>query len=285
MGSAQHMNRYTEFENYPFMITATSLRDQWVNAINHFYHVPAISLSPNNSLRWRHNGRESVSNHQHHDCLLNRLFRLRSKKTSKLCVTGLCAGNSPGTGEFPAQTASYAENVSIWWRHHAVQASRYWPELLLVCTCLCNLTGPSTLKTMADAAGVCGRFFTCTHETMSWYPDIYRCNLFQQEQVIFREYRWKTMPIMRFVHFLHCKQSQEKHARWIANFESHGRVHEGTCHWGAWFNSSPLTKVAAISQTTFSNAFSWVKSFVFWLIFHWSLFLRVKLTIFQHRLR
>ena len=42
----------------------------------------------------------------------------KSKKTSKLRVTGLCAGNSPGTGEFPAQMASYAENVSIWWRHH-----------------------------------------------------------------------------------------------------------------------------------------------------------------------
>ena len=40
-------------------------------------------------LRWRHNGRDSVSNHQPHDCLLNRLFRRRSKKTSKLRVTGL----------------------------------------------------------------------------------------------------------------------------------------------------------------------------------------------------
>ena len=59
-----------------------------------------------------------VSNHQPHGCLLNRLFRRKSKKTSKLRVTGLCAGNSPGTGEFPAQMASYAENVSIWWRHH-----------------------------------------------------------------------------------------------------------------------------------------------------------------------
>ena len=27
-------------------------------------------------------------------------------------------GNSPVTGEFPAQMASNAENVSIWWRHH-----------------------------------------------------------------------------------------------------------------------------------------------------------------------
>ena len=69
-------------------------------------------------LQWRHNGRESVLNHQPHDCLLNCLFSRRSNKTSKLRVTGLCEGNSPVTGEFPAQRASNAENVSIWWRHH-----------------------------------------------------------------------------------------------------------------------------------------------------------------------
>ena len=73
-----------------------------------------------NRLRWRHNDHAGVSNHQPHGCLLNRLFRRKSKKTSKLRVTGLCAGNSPGTGEFPAQMASYAENVSICWRHHAI---------------------------------------------------------------------------------------------------------------------------------------------------------------------
>ena len=49
---------------------------------------------------------DGVSNHQLHDCLLNRLFRRRSKKTSKLRVTGLCEGNSPVTGEFPAQTSN-----------------------------------------------------------------------------------------------------------------------------------------------------------------------------------
>ena len=63
--------------------------------------------------QWRHNGHDGVSNHQPHDCLLKRLFRRRSKKTSKLRVTGLCVGNSPVTGEFPAQRASNAENVSI----------------------------------------------------------------------------------------------------------------------------------------------------------------------------
>ena len=62
-----------------------------------------------NSLHWRHNERDCVSNHQPYDCLLIRLFRRRSKKTSKLRATGLCAWNSPGTGEFPAQMASNAE--------------------------------------------------------------------------------------------------------------------------------------------------------------------------------
>ena len=86
---------------------------------------------PNDRSRWRwrsrhkyvslhlhHNGRDGVSNKEPQDCLLKHLVGRGSKKTSKLRVTGLCAGNSPGTGEFPAQMASYAENVSIGWRHH-----------------------------------------------------------------------------------------------------------------------------------------------------------------------
>ena len=80
------------------------------------------------SLQWRHNGPDSISNHQPHDCLHNRVFRRRSKETSKLRVTGLCAGNSPETGEFPAQMASNAEKVSIWWRHHVVQGTVYIPR-------------------------------------------------------------------------------------------------------------------------------------------------------------
>ena len=71
-------------------------------------------------LYWRHSGPDGVSNHQLHDCLLSRLFRRISKKTSKLRVTGLCAGSSPVTGEFPAQMTSYAGNVTIRWRHHSI---------------------------------------------------------------------------------------------------------------------------------------------------------------------
>ena len=89
--------------------------------VNPFAHLETIQCLPYDiymTLRWRPNGHGGVSNHQPHHCLLNRLFGCRSKKTSKLRVTGICAGNSPGTGEFPAQMASNAENVSIWWRHH-----------------------------------------------------------------------------------------------------------------------------------------------------------------------
>ena len=59
------------------------------------------SLYTANTLHWRHNDHDGVSNHQPHGCLLNRLFRHKSKKTSKLRVTGLCAGNSPGPVNSP----------------------------------------------------------------------------------------------------------------------------------------------------------------------------------------
>ena len=47
-------------------------------------------------LQWRQNELNGVWNHWCHGCLLNRLFRHRSKKTSKLRITGLCAGNYIG---------------------------------------------------------------------------------------------------------------------------------------------------------------------------------------------
>ena len=88
-------------------------------------------------LQWRHNERDGVSNHQRLDGLFNCFLGHRSKKISKLRVTGLYEGISPITGEFPSQRASNAENVSIWWRHHALQTSKIcqilysWYELLM----------------------------------------------------------------------------------------------------------------------------------------------------------
>ena len=107
------------------------------------------------ALQWRHNGRDGVSNLQPHGCLLNRLFRRRSKKTSKLRVTGLCAGNSPGTGEFPAQMASYAENASIRWRHHGLA----W--YLLGCSNYINFNELPTDKARPGSLWFAYSFFHC----------------------------------------------------------------------------------------------------------------------------
>ena len=41
------------------------------------------------TLQWRHNGPDGVSNHQPYDCLLSRLFRRRSKKTSSASLAFL----------------------------------------------------------------------------------------------------------------------------------------------------------------------------------------------------
>ena len=96
---------------------------------NHNFRITAISPKSHWALPWSHIEHEGVLNHRRIDYLFNRLFRRRPNKISKLSITGLCAGNSPVTGEFPAQMASYAENVSIWWRHHVIKMLRgqEWP--------------------------------------------------------------------------------------------------------------------------------------------------------------
>ena len=55
---------------------------------------PCHSL-PRYLLQWRHNGRGNVSNHHGLYYLLNCLFRRKSKKTSKVRITGRCVGSSP----------------------------------------------------------------------------------------------------------------------------------------------------------------------------------------------
>ena len=97
-------------------LTETLLRDgtRWAQD----FYVLLLCYVHRKTLQWRHNGRNGVSNHRHLKCLFNLSLRCRSKKTSKLRVTGLCEGKSPMTSEFPSQRASNAENVSIWWCHH-----------------------------------------------------------------------------------------------------------------------------------------------------------------------
>ena len=72
------------------------LMSQPVIYISSKWHIRfSVNVSLGRALQWRHKERDGVSNHQPRDCLLNRLFRRRSTKTSKLRLTGLCEGNSP----------------------------------------------------------------------------------------------------------------------------------------------------------------------------------------------
>ena len=85
---------------------------------------PGDALWWTKSLQWRHYDRDGISNHRRPDRLPNHLFRRRSKKTSKLIVTGLCEGNPPVTDGFSSQRTNNAKNVSTWLRHH--DWSQHW---------------------------------------------------------------------------------------------------------------------------------------------------------------
>ena len=78
-----------------YVMNACARWDSWVK-------IPvALSMCFTDTLQWRHNDHGGLSNHQSRGCLLNCLFRRRWKKTSKLRVTGLCAGNSAGPVNSP----------------------------------------------------------------------------------------------------------------------------------------------------------------------------------------
>ena len=157
-----------------------------------------LCLKVKSPLLWRHKGRDGVSNHQPHDCLLNRPFSCRSKKTSKLRVTGFCAGNSPVTGEFPAQKASNAEKVSISWHQHGcnsfevsvrvfhlcIRSSNDWQKLDYIAT----VHGKSTQwwRHISDCPDFCERcerdggsincFPNSCHENYIFYQETGTCH-------------------------------------------------------------------------------------------------------------
>ena len=70
-------------------------------------------------LQWSHNECNGVSNHRRLNFRPSRVFLRRSKRISRLRVTGLCEGNPSVTGGFPSERASNGESDSLWWRHHA----------------------------------------------------------------------------------------------------------------------------------------------------------------------
>ena len=85
--------------NYPSMLLVKLL--VYLISVRKRNTTTSVTFATKITLQWRHNDHDSVSNHQPPGCWLNRLFRRRSKKTSKLRVTGLCVGNSPGPVNSP----------------------------------------------------------------------------------------------------------------------------------------------------------------------------------------
>ena len=73
------------------------------------------------TFQWRHKERDGVSNYQPHNYLLNVYRGTDPRNYQSAASLVSVSGTSPVTGEFPAQRASYVENVSIWWRHHELK--------------------------------------------------------------------------------------------------------------------------------------------------------------------
>ena len=93
------------------------------------------------TLHWRDNECDGVSNHKSNDCLLNRIFRRRSKKTSKLRITGRWPVNSPHKGPVTRKMFPFDDVImiiAVWaviwstrWmrRKHDAQATSHTTEL------------------------------------------------------------------------------------------------------------------------------------------------------------
>ena len=75
-----------------------------------------LSVGNNDStLQWRHKEHGGVSNHQLHDCVLNRSFKAQIIKALSHWPLG---GEFTSDRWIPLKRVSYVENISIWWRHH-----------------------------------------------------------------------------------------------------------------------------------------------------------------------
>ena len=80
------------------------------------------------TLRWRHNGRDRVSNHQPRRSLLNR-FKAQIKENIKIPRHWPLCGEFTGGRWIPRTNGQWRGNVSIWWRHHELNTkdwSTWW---------------------------------------------------------------------------------------------------------------------------------------------------------------
>ena len=128
-------------------------------------------------------------------CLLNCSFRRRSKKTSKLWVTGLCAGNSPVTSEFPAQMASNSENVFIWW-HHVLAHSNSIKHIKIIHFFLFHIEGHIKLEQYREKA----------HRHQIVWLSLYIANAMPADALVTLEARASAGIVLTFKARIFCLQ-------------------------------------------------------------------------------
>ena len=138
-------------------------------------------------LQWRHNARDGVLNHQPHDCLLNHLFRRRSKKTSKFHVTGPLCGEFTGHREFPTQRVSkmfpfddviikimHTVRTFVWF---GLLLADYRPPIMYVCM----IVRTTALQQLELSPSSCANIDWVEWSRFSWLIDVIL-------QVIFKLY-------------------------------------------------------------------------------------------------
>ena len=121
----------------------------------------------------------------------NRFVIRRSKKTSKLRVTGLCVGNSPGTVEFPAQRANNAANVSIWWRHWVYNTG---PLYINQVTMTHLKIGCPWITSMGAWSSICLYTLRLRQNCRHFADDIFKCTFFNEKFRILNKISLKHVP-------------------------------------------------------------------------------------------
>ena len=161
-------------------------------------------------------------------CLHNHVFKCRWKKTSKLQITGLCEGNSPVTSESPHKgpvTQKMCLFDDVIMLVHSSSIPAASATAMWITALIARFMGPTWGPYGADRTQV-GPMLAPWTLLSGW-------NLYP--------FQWTLVGDCNFV-----RGGNNVHSTNMWNF----------------FNS--LDKMAAFSQTIFSDAFSWMKNVVFW---------------------
>ena len=163
-----------------------------------------------------------------------------------------------------SKTRMYEVMSSIKFYHFSWQAN--FDKLFMVHCAICAWNAAKNIHTH-----LVGIFFAVVRSFV--FTGLY--NVFT---LLLQGYLIGKMPIHNYIIAPVLVTAQKENQPVLSQNKTQETVNHGHNSWDV-STHLPLDKMAVISQTIFSDAFSSMSSFVFWLKFHWSLFLRVQLTI------